>query len=112
MSIDFSLGAAADPKLHMRVMRMRHDLHNSTGHVLGFGEMLLEEARERGRDQIRPALEELVRGANEIIAQINEQLETSRIQTGMSDLPGLERLLLTWANQVAVSVENLKEQCS
>ena len=107
MSLDFSIAASADPKLHMRVIKTRHDLHNSIGHVLGFSEMLLEEAREHGRDQLGAELEQLARGTKEIIAQINEQLETSRIQAGLSNLPGLERLLLGWTDQVAAAIENL-----
>jgi class 3 adenylate cyclase/CheY-like chemotaxis protein len=112
MSLDFSLATSADPKLHMRVMKTRHDLHNSIGHVLGFGEMLLEEAREQGRDQLRPALEALARGAKDIITQINEQLETSRIQAGLSNLSGLERSLLSWTDHVAVTIETLLGQCA
>src|SRR5207244_4563233 len=99
MSFDSTRTDSSDPKLHMRVMKTRHDLHNSIGHVLGFGEMLLEEAREQGRDQLRPALEQLARSAKEMITQINEHLETSRIQAGLSDLVRLERLLLSWAHQ-------------
>ena len=29
----------SDAKLHMRVMKTRHDLHNSIGHVLGLDAM-------------------------------------------------------------------------
>src|SRR6266446_1035271 len=98
---------SSDPKLHMRVLKTRHDLHNSIGHVLGFSEMLLEEAQERGHDHIRPELERLLQSAKQMIGQINEDLHTPRIEAGLSNLPALERLLCDWANQVIASIETL-----
>ncbi len=99
--------AAPDPKLHMRVIKTRHDLHNCIGHILGFSEMLLEEAREQGRDHLRAQLEQMALSTSRVIAQVNEHLETSRIQAGLSDLLGLEQFLLSWAAQVVSSVEHL-----
>src|SRR2546422_3852249 len=98
---------ASDPKLNMRVIKARHDLHNSIGHVLGFSEMLLEEAREEGRDHLRPELEQLLQSAKQMIGQINELLDTPKIEAGFSDIPGLERVLCGWASQVIASVEAL-----
>src|SRR5205807_7613648 len=84
---------SSDPKLNMRMIKARHDLHNSIGHVLGFSEMLLEEAHEQGRADLVPELEGLLQSSRTIIAQINEHLETPRIQAGFSDLPALQHLL-------------------
>src|SRR5438067_12395441 len=85
--------AGADPKLNLRVLKTRHDLHNSIGHILGFGEMLLEEAQEHGQDHLRPELEGMLRGAMQMIGQINEDLHTPRIEAGLSNIPALEQLL-------------------
>src|SRR5436309_10345370 len=101
------VSSPSDAKLHMRVMKTRHDLHNSIGHVLGFSEMLLEEAQEHGRDNMRPELENLLHSSKQMIGQINEDLHTPKIEGGLSNLPALERLLCDWANQVIASIEIL-----
>src|SRR6185295_11620510 len=95
---------SSDPKLHLRVLKTRHDLHNSIGHILGFGEMLLEEATEQGKDELRPESERLIQSANKMIAQINEDLRTPKIEGGLSNISALERLLCDWSDQVIASV--------
>src|SRR5207245_7349958 len=92
--------STSDPKLNLRLIKARHDLHNSIGHVLGFSEMLLEQAQEQGQDPLRPELERLVQSAKQMIAHINEDLHTSKIEAGLSNIPALERLLCAWATQV------------
>src|SRR6266478_8487778 len=112
MSFDSTRPDSSAPKLHMRVLKTRHDLHNSIGHVLGFSEMLLEEAQERGHDHMRPELERLLQSAKQMIGQINEDLHTAKIEAGLSNLPALERLLCAWADQVIASVETLTRASS
>src|SRR6266446_1804804 len=107
MSFDSTRPDSSAPKLHMRVLKTRHDLHNSIGHILGFSEMLLEEVQEQGHDHMRPELERLLQSAKQIIGQINEDLHTAKIEAGLSNLPALERLLCDWANQVISSIETL-----
>ncbi len=107
MSFDSTRPDSSAPKLHMRVLKTRHDLHNSIGHILGFSEMLLEEVQEQGHDHMRPELERLLQSAKQIIGQINEDLHTAKIEAGLSNIPALERLLCDWANQVISSIETL-----
>jgi len=57
MSFDSTRTDSSDPKLHMRVLKTRTICTIPFGHVLGFSEMLLEEAQEHGRDNMRPELE-------------------------------------------------------
>lgn len=97
----------SDHKLNLRVLKTRHELHNSIGHVLGFGEMLLEEALERGQEQLRLELDRIVTGAKQVIARINEELDTSRIEAGQSNIPGLENLLSDWSGQVITGVASI-----
>jgi len=96
----------------MRVIKARHDLHNSIGHVLGFSEMLLEQAEEQGQDDLSLELQRLVQSAQEITAHINEDLLASKIEAGLSNLDGLERLLCLWAAEVIESVEILTRAIS
>src|SRR5206468_12552628 len=96
MSLD-SRAQPGDAKLNLRVLKTRHDLHNSIGHVLGFSEMLLEVVQGHGQDHLRLELEGLLRGAKQMIGQINEDLQTPRVEAGLSNIPALERLLCDWA---------------
>src|SRR5690242_8680147 len=88
---------ALDEKLNMRVIKARHDLHNTIAHVLGFSEMLLEDARKDGLHHLCPKLERLIRTGEEMIAHVNENLVTSKVESGLANLPRLERLLSSWA---------------
>lgn len=106
MSLDLT-SSAADLKLNMRVIKTRHDLHNSIGHVLGFSEMLLEEVQEQGRAQFRPQLEAMLQSAKQMIGLLNEHLETARIEAGLGDLSRLEQQLCQWADEVVSRVEFL-----
>jgi class 3 adenylate cyclase len=101
--------SSSDPKLHMRVLKIRHELHNSIGHILGFSEMLLEEAGEQGRDHLRPELERILQSAKQMIGQINEDLHTPKIEAGLSNLPALERLLCDWSEQVMLSIAGIAD---
>jgi class 3 adenylate cyclase len=96
-----------DEKLNSRVTKTRHDLHNLIGHIMGFGEMLLEDAREQQREHHCRELEAIVQTATDIIAQINEDLVTTRIESGQGSLSRLETVLSTWATRVIATVEVL-----
>jgi len=103
---------ASDEKLNLRVIKARHDLHNTIAHVLGFSEMLLEDAREERLHNLCPKLELLVKTGEEMILHVNENLVGSKIEAALSNLPRLERLLCSWANQVIASVELLSHSPS
>src|SRR5262245_36019290 len=79
----------ASSSLASRVSRVRHDLHNSIGHILGFSEMLREEAEKPGGAKIRVELELIRDLAGQLISQTNETLEAANIEAGRADLPGL-----------------------
>jgi adenylate cyclase len=96
-----------DAKLNMRVIKTRHDLHNSIGHIMGFSEMLLEDARAEGRENHCRELDTLVQSATEMIAQINEELVTQRIEAGQSSVSRLQHQLSNWAARVITSIEIL-----
>ena len=109
--LSFAPGAS-DPKLKMRVLKTHHDLHTAIGHVLGFGEMLLEEAQEQSQPQLVPELERLVQNARHVIAQINEELDVATLEKGLGDLVLLQDRLCAWSDQVVASIRNLTRNAS
>ena len=68
-----------------RVSKVRHDLNNTLGHILGFAEMLVEEAQEAGQKKLLPDLELVFRTAQTLVEQTRESLNTARVAAGRRD---------------------------
>jgi adenylate cyclase len=90
-----------------RVIKARHELHNSLGHILGFSEVMLEEVQAQGRDDVCSNLEFIRRTAGKIVAQIDEGLDAPKIEAGFSDLSSLERQVCEQAAQIAATADTL-----
>lgn len=52
--------------------QMRHDLRTPLNHVIGYGEMLLQEAEDLGASVLLPDLTRVVRTGRQILADIDE----------------------------------------
>jgi hypothetical protein len=74
--------------------------------------MLLEDARKDGLHHLCPKLERLVQTGEEMIAHVNENLVTSKVESGLANLPRLERLLSGWPARVVAAVELLGHSSS
>src|SRR5882762_6374950 len=86
--------------LGLRVVKTRHDFHNSLTHILGFSEMLLEEAQERGRDHLRDDLNLIHRTADLLMRQISDKLDAPKIKAGHINLASLERQICKHATEI------------
>jgi adenylate cyclase len=100
-------GETADLPFPLRVARVRHDLNNSITHIVGFGEILLEEVQEQGREPLRADLELINRTAGEMMKHINESLNSQRIEAGLAALAQLQERLCDAASQIGAAVERL-----
>src|SRR6186713_471769 len=63
------------------VSRARHDLRNPLGHILGFSEMLAEEARNRGFYHFVADFEAISEAANQMVAEIGQRLDGAAFQS-------------------------------
>jgi DNA-binding response OmpR family regulator len=72
---------------------LRHDLVTPINHVLGYSELLLEEAGERGLVDLLPGLEKLHGVGKELLARVNEGLDAARGEVGAAELRMLSREL-------------------
>src|SRR5260370_38219328 len=86
--------------LGLRVVKTRHDFHNSLTHILGFSELLLEETQERGRDHLRPDLDLIHRTAGLLMQQISDNLDAPKIKAGHINLASLERQICKHATEI------------
>lgn len=80
--------AARDP-----IAKARHDLRNPLAHILGFSEMAMEKAQEKGFNHLKSRLEVIYRTASLMLEQINQGLDAANITAGLSDLPALQQQL-------------------
>ena len=99
--------AAAGLPFGLRVARARHGLHNSIGQILGFAEMLVEEAQEQGHSHLRAGLETIHRTATQMIGQINDGLDAPKIELGLVDLRQLQRRVSEHSVQIVTIAKRL-----
>ena len=70
------------PELHNSqdaVAQLRHDLRTPVNHIIGYSEMLLEEAEESGNDSSAEDLKKIRGAAQALLGLINTRLSTSGI---------------------------------
>jgi len=70
---------------------LRHELRTPLNHIIGYGEMLLEEAREAGRGSLADALGQFLDEARRLLGLVNERLAPGASEATDLDLPALAR---------------------
>ena len=100
----------AEAEFTLSVSRVRHDLNNAIGQILGFSKMLLEEVQEQGREKLRPELELIHKNAGQMLAQTDETLQAAKIESGRADLSSLQRQLCARASRILSAVERLMRE--
>jgi class 3 adenylate cyclase len=71
--------------------RLRHDLRTPINAVKGYGEMIIEDARDRGHDALVPDLERLLAAADGMLARIDALVAFSG-QASLDAAPGEQSL--------------------
>ena len=65
---------------------MSHELHTPLNAIIGYSEMLLEEAGESGDDAAVPDLRKILAAGKNLLGLINDVLDLSKIEAGTMDL--------------------------
>ena len=91
--------------------RIRHDLRNPLSDILGFCDVLKEEAAEQNLDQLLPQFATIHDAASHIFAEINHTLNPENLKFGKTDLSGLGDTILLHAEKILSSAESLSEMC-
>lgn len=94
----------------LRVSKVRHDLRNSIGHILGFADLLLEEAQEAGRSQLCRELEFICRIANRMSAQVSESLDARKLKSNPAGLRAFEKLIGSEAAEIEAATGRLAQE--
>lgn len=89
---------------------LRHELRTPLNHIIGYSEMLLEEAGERGWTELEPGLHQVHENARQLLGLINDFLAPSRIKARAVNLGRMPAELAAPLDQIIAASENLKEQ--
>src|SRR5215217_490076 len=76
-------GSAAAPPLPREVLRnLRHELRTPLNHILGYSELLLEEAADRGASALTPPLEAICATAQQALGVLTDLLDAAKLEAG------------------------------
>ena len=90
-----------------RLGRARHDLRNPLSEILGFSEILQEEAAERGLEQMVPGFAAIHQSAARIFAEVNHWLNPDTIQLTPESFHELERTVQSLSQRIIATAESL-----
>ena len=86
---------------------MSHELRTPMNAILGYSEMLQEEAEEDGLDNFTPDLQKIQNAGKHLLSLINDILDLSKIEAGKMELYLEEFDLYGMVSDVAATVETL-----
>src|SRR2546430_6733605 len=106
-----SQSSTAEPTWSSRLSRIRHDLRNPLSEILGFSEILQEEAAERGLQQLLPGFGQIHQAASRIFGEVNHWLNPDTIRMTPESVHELERTVQSLSQRIISTAENLSEKC-
>ena len=103
---------AAGQTLSSQVGRVRHDLRSPLTDILGFSEMLEEEAQEHGHVQLLPELQQLHQLAADILRQVNQTLDPQHLKANPGAPEELRQTIVALADQIIGATDSLSRKCA
>jgi len=90
--------------------QLRHELRTPLNHIIGYAEMLLEEAAEGPAAELAADLRTLHADARHLLARLNEMLAPSREQAGPVDLSAARGVLLPPLERIRTTGQTLRQR--
>jgi CheY-like chemotaxis protein len=104
-------GAASARDVTQDIFRaLRHDLRTPINHVIGYSELLLEEAVDTGLTGVVEDLEKIRGAGRDLLAVVNERLDPTRTSAGIANPDQLSHDLRTPLNAIIGYSELLQEE--
>src|SRR5947209_7023279 len=91
--------------------KIRHDLRTPINHIIGFSEILIEEARGKAPESFIRDLQKIRGGGDRLLALLNEHLSEDAFPVEKPDLHQLCHELRTPVNHIIGYSELLMDQC-
>lgn len=109
---------ARDKALETRLTRqkfladIRHELRTPINHIVGYSEMLQEEATDRGQEGFIPDLQRIHAAGQQLLVLINDNLNPAKMETGEMSVSQLRHELRTRLNAIIGYSEMLEEEAT
>jgi signal transduction histidine kinase/CheY-like chemotaxis protein/HAMP domain-containing protein len=103
------LELASQHKSHF-LANMSHELRTPMNAVIGISELLLEDARDLGRDDAIEPLGRILRAGRHLLALINDILDLSKIEAGKMELSPETFALAHLVDDVVTTIRPLAEK--
>jgi phosphoserine phosphatase RsbU/P len=94
-----------------RLSRIRHDLRNPLSEILGFSEILQEEAAERGLQAMLPEFGAIHQSASRIFAEVNHWLSPDTLGQTQDSFPELGQTIESLSQRILATAEDLSGKC-
>ena len=94
-----------------RVARARHDLRNPLGEIIGFSEILREEAGDLGHTDLQAAFAALTTDARRLLEKLDAILEPENLRDHPATVEALRSAFVDYASAATDAVRDLNEQC-
>jgi class 3 adenylate cyclase/CheY-like chemotaxis protein len=91
---------------------LRHELHTPLNHIIGYSEMLLEDAAEDGNAALEPGLRRVREEARRLLSLVDDFLGQARVEAGEVDLGRLAAETAGPLDAVVATVDALKRQAA
>ena len=88
--------------------QVRHNLRTPINHILGYGEMLMEDAEAQGRDQLQPDLRQIIEDGKLALAIINGALTPATNEVGEAPLRAMRDALVEPVNRILGNVRRFE----
>ena len=86
---------------------MSHELRTPMNAVLGYSEMLMEEAEEAGQEEFIPDLQKINQAGSHLLSLINDVLDVAKIESGKMEVFAEEFSVEDLIDQIAGTAEPL-----
>jgi adenylate cyclase len=88
--------------------RLRHELRTPLNHIIGYGEMLLEDAEAASRRELVGPLRQLLVDARHLLARVNEVLAPSGVDADLPDLRAAHGALVPVLDRIVAGVKEIE----
>ncbi|MGQ0524353.1 MAG: SpoIIE family protein phosphatase [Betaproteobacteria bacterium] len=92
---------------HPAVAHLRHELRTPLNHIIGYGEMLLEDAEGGSRARLAPPLRIILDHAQRALARINDILAPAGVAGGVPDMDRLQLALAAPVDEIIAAAGKL-----
>ncbi|MCI0534581.1 MAG: response regulator, partial [Verrucomicrobiales bacterium] len=103
-------GLAAEKVRTLYLAKIRHDLRTPINHVIGYCEMLQDEADDPGWSTFLPDLARILEGGKQLLALVSYYFDASRSNLQKLDVHQVQHELRTPLNHIVGYAEMLQEQ--